>query len=69
MWNCDWEYQHQAVLKMGKVRLKDGRDYKVSYRNNKKKGTATVIFVGKGRYSGTLKKNFKIIPKKKNAKK
>lgn len=59
----------KAVLKMGKVRLKDGRDYKVSYRNNKKKGTATVIFVGKGRYSGTLKKNFKIIPKKKSAKK
>ena len=57
----------KAVLKMGKVKLKNGRDYKVSYRNNRKKGTATIIFVGKGRYSGTLKNNFKITPKKKSA--
>ena len=39
-----------------------GRDYKVSYANNLKVGTATVIYTGKGKYSGVLKKTFKIKP-------
>lgn len=34
--------------------------YKVSYLNNIKKGTATVIIKGKGNYKGTVKKKFKI---------
>lgn len=37
-----------------------GTDYTVSYGNNDKAGTASIIFEGKGLYSGTLKKNFKI---------
>lgn len=53
-----------ATLKMGGVTLKKDRDYKVSYKNNVKAGTATVIFTGKGNYTGTLKKNFKIVVKK-----
>ncbi|MBD5475725.1 MAG: hypothetical protein HDR17_07065 [Lachnospiraceae bacterium] len=35
-------------------------DYTVSYSNNTKPGTATVIFTGKGKYTGTLKKTFKV---------
>jgi hypothetical protein len=36
------------------------KDYTVSYENNSKAGTAKIIFTGKGRYNGTLKKSFKI---------
>lgn len=43
----------------GKI-LKKGTDYTVSYKNNKKVGTATVIIKGKGSYFGTIKKTFKI---------
>ena len=42
--------------------LKEGVDYTVKYSNNRKVGKATVVFTGKGRYTGTLKKTFKIIP-------
>lgn len=59
----------KAVLKMGGVTLKQGRDYKVSYKNNVKVGTATIIFTGKGRYSGVLRKNYEILSKKKKVKK
>ncbi len=54
----------KAVLKMNGAVLKQGRDYKVTYKNNLKAGTAAVIFTGKGRYSGTLRKNFKIVLKR-----
>lgn len=40
--------------------LKKGTDYTVTYSNNKNAGTAKVIFVGKGKYSGTVTKTFKI---------
>lgn len=43
--------------------LKKGRDYTVSYKNNKKPGTATVTIKGKGEYSGTATATFKIVPK------
>ena len=35
-------------------------DYTVKYMNNTKVGTATILFTGKGAYTGTLKKTFKI---------
>ena len=44
--------------------LKDGTDYTVSYSNNKKIGTATVKIAGKGSYTGTATKTFKINPAK-----
>lgn len=44
------------------VGLKEGTDYKVSYKNHIKAGTATVIFTGINGYSGTLKKTYKIAP-------
>ncbi len=43
--------------------LKKGKDYKISYKNNKKIGTATITVTGKGRYSGKKKVTFQIIPK------
>jgi hypothetical protein len=36
-------------------------DYTISYKNNKKPGTATIIVKGKNGYSGTMKQAFKII--------
>ncbi len=42
--------------------LTEGTDYTVSYLKNINAGTASVIFTGVNGYSGTLKKNFKIIP-------
>ncbi len=51
----------KVVLK-GKT-LEKGIDYTVSYRNNRAIGTATVTVEGKGNYTGTAKKTFKINPK------
>ena len=44
--------------------LKNGTNYTVSYSNNKKIGTATVKIAGKGSYTGTVTKIFKINPAK-----
>ena len=44
--------------------LKNGTDYTVSYSNNKSIGTATVKITGKGSYTGTITKTFKINPAK-----
>ena len=64
----DKSYTGKAVIQKitvndGKTILKLGRDYKVSYKGNKKVGTATVIITGKGGYSGTITKTFKVNPK------
>lgn len=40
--------------------LMTGTDYTVTWQKNRNAGTATVIFTGKGGYTGTLKKTFKI---------
>ena len=42
--------------------LEEGEDYNVRYEKNVKAGTATIYFDGCGRFSGTLKKTFKITP-------
>ena len=44
--------------------LKKGTDYTVSCSNNKKIGTVTVKIAGKGSYTGTIAKTFKINPAK-----
>ncbi len=44
----------------GSTKLKSGRDYTVSYGQNKKKGKGTIVITGKGNYSGTVKKYFTI---------
>ncbi len=56
--------QAGCILKYGDVTLKEGRDYSVTYKNNVNAGKnkATVIFTGKGIFSGSLKKTFTIRP-------
>ncbi len=54
-----------ATIKDGKAKktLKLGTDYEIAaYRNNIKKGTATVIFKGIGDYAGEKAVTFKIMP-------
>lgn len=41
-------------------KLEKDKDYKVTYQNNVKAGTATVVFEGINSYRGTQKKTFKI---------
>lgn len=41
--------------------LKENQDYKLSYQNNSKAGTATVVISGMGEFTGTAKKTFKIL--------
>lgn len=60
--------QKIAVRYNGKT-LKSGTDYTVSYSNSKNVGTATVKITGKGSYSGTITKTFKIFPAKQEIKK
>ena len=55
--------QNITVKYNGKT-LKNGTDYTVSYSNNKSIGTATVKITGKGSYTGTITKTFKINPAK-----
>ena len=52
------------TVKYNGITLKIGTDYTVSYSNNKKIGTATVKIAGKGSYTGTATKTFKINPAK-----
>ncbi len=40
--------------------LEFNKDYTVDYQKNDKKGTATIVFTGIGRFTGTVKKTFKI---------
>lgn len=49
------------AVKLGSLILKNGRDFTVSYKNNKKVGKATVIVKGKGNFTGTKSATFKIV--------
>lgn len=55
--------KQSVTVKYGKTVLKKNTDYKLSYKNNKKIGTATVTVKGIGKYKGAVKKKFKIVPK------
>ncbi len=48
----------------GSYKLKSGTDYTLSYKNNKEIGEATITVTGKGKYTGTKKISFNIVPKK-----
>lgn len=48
------------AVKAGDRTLKNGTDFTVSYKNNTEPGTATLIVNGKGNYSGSVSKTFKI---------
>ncbi|WP_295213281.1 leucine-rich repeat protein [Ruminococcus sp.] len=54
----------KITVKFGGKTLKSGTDYTISYSNNTKVGKATVKIVGKGNYTGTITKTFKINPAK-----
>lgn len=43
------------------VILNSGLDYSIEYENNFFVGTATVIYTGIGKYTGVIKRNFKIV--------
>ncbi len=55
--------QPSVTVKVGSKKLKKGTDYKVTYKNNQKVGTASVIISGTGEYTGKVTKQFKIVPK------
>lgn len=48
------------AVKVGGRTLKNGTDFTVSYKNNTEPGTATLSVTGKGNYSGSASKTFKI---------
>ena len=51
------------TVKDGNKTLKAGTDYKVTYKNNKKAGKATVTIAGIGNYKFSVTKTFKLNPK------
>ncbi len=48
------------VIKVDGKTLTNGKDYSLSYDNNVNVGTASVTFTGKGNYTGTVQRTFKI---------
>ena len=52
------------IVTLGSTVLKLNTDYTVSYKNNVKIGTATVIVTGIGKYTGTVERTFPILPGK-----
>lgn len=58
--DCDIKLSYTKAKGAEPVILSKGIDYTVSYLNNVKAGTATMVLTGRGRFTGTLKKTFKI---------
>lgn len=52
----------EVTVKDGAATLENNTHYTVKYSDNKKVGMAAVTISGKGEYTGTIKKTFKIIP-------
>ena len=50
----------KVTIKDGKKVLKVNRDYTITYKNNKRRGTATIIITGKGNYTGKKVLHFAI---------
>ncbi len=50
----------EVSLSVNKKELLRGRDYEVRFLSTDEKGTATAVFIGRGDYTGTLKKTFKV---------
>lgn len=57
---ASYKYKGKAVKPTIKIKNLNKKYYKVTYKNNKKPGTATVIIKGKGKVKQTLKIKFKI---------
>ena len=54
------EIEQDLSLSYNEMPLAEGKDYIISYSNNREVGTATMIISGQGIYSGTVKKTYKI---------
>lgn len=52
-----------VIVKIGNTTLSNNVHYKISYRNNKSVGTASVTVTGIGNYNGSITKTFRIVPK------
>ena len=55
------EVKQSLHVTLGGTKLTEGKDYTVSYENNVKVGTASVIITGIGSYTDSVKKNFSIV--------
>lgn len=53
-----------VIVKDGSTTLRNGTDYTLSYSNNVAVGYAKVTITGKGNYTGSVSKTFRINPKK-----
>lgn len=51
----------KVKVKVSGVTLKKNRDYRITYKKNKKRGTATITIKGMGNYTGSKKVKFKIV--------
>ena len=58
-----WALTPVPTVKVGAMTLKKGTDFSLAFKNNKNVGTATITITGKGNYTGTVRKTFKINPK------
>ncbi len=54
------EQTQTITVKLGDKKLNSDTDYDVTYTKNINAGTANMVITGKGQYSGTIKKSFKI---------
>ena len=52
------------TITYGGKKLVNGRDYTLTWKNNKNIGTASVTIKGKGKYNGSVTKNFRITVQK-----
>ena len=55
------EIKVEPIVKDGNTTLVKGTDYTLSYKDNIKKGTATVIITGINNYTGSISKTFNIV--------
>lgn len=62
VYNGKPQTQNPKVTLNGRTLVKN-KDYTISYKNNRKKGKATMIITGKGMYSGKVRKSFRIARK------
>ena len=60
IYNGKSQTQSALVVTVAGKKLKKDTDYKVTYKNNKKIGTATLTITGKNGYTGTVRKTFAI---------
>jgi len=54
--------KQSVVIKTGNKKLTAGTDYTLIYKNNIAVGKASIVIKGKGSYTGTVTKTFKIVP-------